>query len=433
MLYIKGLQAKEYCFQRLGPSQVVLCANQDSRTLATTITMESRGESVNESSDRFLKDFLSARSSTFRELAELRAMVSSDEAFRVYLPIVKLYFCTGSNILLEQGWANKDADREFEERRQRSDHADSKARRMFFNMMRGIGDELHDATGALRIQGTSPEVLDLCMAPGGYTASALKFNPHARVSGITLPEDEGGHQLLVKWGSSDSRVQVAQMDITMLWSEFCDESIPEDYPDKIKVLHGERPYLDKSFDLVFCDGQVLRTQKRSTFREGKENLRLICSQLILAMQRIRLGGTMIILLHRTDAWDTVKLLFQFNSFANIQLFKPQKKHGIKSSFYLIATHVNPTHSVAISAVKAWKEDWREATFAYRENTIGPGKTRARDNDEESHVLNEFGSTLIELGEPIWAIQRDNLRKAAFISKEKKKDSQPPVSHDACTP
>lgn len=293
--------------------------------------------------------------------------------------------------------------------------------------MQRIGDELHAATGALHLRGNHPQVLDLCMAPGGYTASALRYTAHAQVSGITLPENEGGHQLLVRRGLGDARVQVIQLDVTMLWSEFCADDIPQDHPDKAKFLPDQRPYLDKSFDLVFCDGQVLRTHARSTYRERTEANRLICSQLILAMQRIRIGGTMIILLHKVDAWDSVMLLFQFNSFASIQLFKPKKAHGSRSSFYLVATNVNPQHPVAISAVAGWKKDWKEATFAYKEDTTDFWKARLKSTDVESRVLTEFGSTLIRLGEPIWAIQRDNLRSAAFIPKEKPEDSQPPVS------
>ncbi len=37
---------------------------------------------------------------------------------------------------------------------------------------------------------------------------------------------------------------------------------------------------------------------------------------------------------------------------------------MRSSFYLVATKVNPAHPAAVSAVAGWKADWREATFAY---------------------------------------------------------------------
>lgn len=300
-------------------------------------------------------------------------------------------------------------------------------------MMRQIGDELQTATDALSLQGTSPQVLDLCMAPGGYTASALKYNPHAHVSGISLPEKDGGHRVLVRHGLGDSRVEVALLDITMLPSEFGLEDIPQDHPDTVNFLRGKRPYLDKSFDLVFCDGQVLRTHERSPYREHREARRLTCSQLVLAVQRIRRGGTLIILLHKIDAWDTIKLLFQLDKFANIQLFKPKKKHRLRSSFYLIAKDVNPSHPTAVSAVADWKSDWREATFAGAEGKLDAEMIRLQDTDEQSRVLGEFGSTLIKLAEPIWAIQLDALRSAPWMPEKNTEIAQQVASHRLVEP
>lgn len=284
--------------------------------------------------------------------------------------------------------------------------------------MQQIGDEMQAATGVLEIPGTSPKVLDLCMAPGGYTATALKYNPRAHVSGISLPEEDGGHKILVRRGSTDTRVEVSLLDITMLSSEFGFEDIPQDHTDATKFLRGQHPYLDVAFDLVFCDGQALRTHGRSPYREHKEALRLACSQLILAMQRIRHGGTLIMLLHKLDAWDSIKLLYQFDKFASIQLFKPKKKHNLRSSFYLIATEVNPSHPAAISSVTGWKSDWGGATFDAYQDTADADKEQLRDTDEQSRVLAEFGSTLIKLAEPIWEIQLHALRSAPWMSKKK---------------
>jgi 23S rRNA U2552 (ribose-2'-O)-methylase RlmE/FtsJ len=339
------------------------------------------------------------------------------------------YDSNEDNLALEQGWRNPQRDEYYNKRHQRADNVDDKARNFLFSMMRQIGDELQSATGLLKLHWRSPRVLDLCMAPGGYTASALKYTPHARVCGITLPESDGGHRLLVRRrGFGDKRVDVLEVDITMLWSEFCDEDIPDDQPDKQNFLVGQRPFLEKSFDLIFCDGQVLRTPARSTYREKEEARRLTCSQLILAVQRIKPGGTIIVLLHRIDAWDSVKLLFQFNKFARIQVFKPEKKHNQRGSFYLIATKVAPKHPTAISALEGWKTDWRDATFAWNKDATNVTEVQSNNTDEVSHVLAEFGSKLIELGEPIWTIQRDALRRAPYTSdsKEKTKDTQAPA-------
>ncbi len=59
------------------------------------------------------------------------------------------------------------------------------------------------------------------------------------------------------------RVQILFTDITMLATEHGVDmdNIPTEHPDaaKFKPL---RPYEGKQYDLVLCDGQVLRTQKR---------------------------------------------------------------------------------------------------------------------------------------------------------------------------
>jgi hypothetical protein len=107
---------------------------------------------------------------------------------------------------------------------------------------------------------------------------------------------------------------------------------------------------------VLCDGQVLRTHKRAEYRQSREPLRLTLSQLIFSIKRIQPGGTFIILLHRVDAWYSVDLLQIFDAFSKIQLFKLEKIHAQRSSFYLIAKDVQPSHPKAIKAVEQWQSD-----------------------------------------------------------------------------
>lgn len=353
--------------------------------------MESHTDDTSNSPSRSLStDFFCERSAIFRELSDLR----------------------------EKGWENKEAgDQYFLQQRQRADNSNDKGRRILFNLMRQIGKELHDTTHALSLPGPSPQVLDLCMAPGGFTSSVLKLNNHARVSGITLPKTQGGHELLVRSGPQDPRVDCTELDITMLSTEFGIDAtdIPDTHPDKANFLPGQRPYLNRTFDLIFCNGQVLRMHTHSSSPERNEARRLTCAQLILALQRIRTGGTMIILLHKVEAGDTMNLLFQFHRFAHIRLFKPQRKQRMRNSFYLVATDVDPTHAVAVAAVQGWKDEWRAVTFRHAPADDGEALdvVKARSSGVDQRVLAEFGERLVELADPIWAILRDALRDAPF--------------------
>jgi hypothetical protein len=243
------------------------------------------------------------------------------------------------------------------------------------------------------------------MAPGGYTASALAYNPGATAYGVTLPPDQGGHEILFR--SSKSTVML--LDITMLAREFGVEEPSSTHPDYASFLQ-DRPYLEHRFELVFCDGQVLRQHQRHEYREKQEGLRLLVSQLILALQRIRNGGTLIMLLHKMDAWDTVELLYEFSHFSTIQVFKPKKKHAIRSSFYLIAKDVKPDSDAAQAAIGRWKMAWSRATFG---SEAGTDDRVMVDCHHVERVLDQFGSKLVELGLPLWDIQAEALSKMDF--------------------
>lgn len=100
--------------------------------------------------------------------------------------------------------------------------------------------------------------------------------------------------------------------------------IPDTHPDH-SLFSAERPFLDQRFQLIFCGGAVLRSHDRKDYRLEFGRTRLTTSQLILAMQWMLPGGTMVILLRRPDSWRVLSLLRQFDSFATIKLFKVRKE------------------------------------------------------------------------------------------------------------
>lgn len=311
---------------------------------------------------------------------------------------------------MRQGWADPRGDDHFKRQRHRADNAGKKSALKFYKMMQQIGDEMQDSTHALSQASSCAEgvsILDLCMAPGGYTASALKYNPGATAFGITLPPTQGGHKVLLP----SSKSSVLCLDITMLAKEFGVENPPLSHPEHTSFL-SERPYLGQVFQLIFCDGQVLRTHQRAEYREQQEARRLTVSQLILALQRIRAGGTLIMLLHKIEAWETTELLYLFSRFSSIKVFKPRKKHAIRSSFYLIARNVQPNSDAAKLAVAMWKRAWWHATFG-GENGTG-GREVTADEGYVRNILDRFGSELIELGRPVWETQANALNEMYFI-------------------
>lgn len=311
--------------------------------------------------------------------------------------------------------------------RENADHADEEGEKRFYKMMQEIADEMQNRTGAFMPRrrgysfsgpmsprgGLSPQSLrdtefkslDICMAPGGYTAAVLKYHPNAKAYGITLRVDQGGHPLHIEKGLLAG---LQLLDVTMLAAEFTDKILPTNHPARADFL-TVRPFKFHSFDLVFCDGMVLRTQERPTYREANEVTRLACAQMILALQRIKEGGTIIMLLHKIDAWGAASILYTFSKFAAVQVFKPKSKHATRSSFYMIAKDVRPDE--AKTAVQEWKDAWWKATFGGEDGT---GEQQVEPPESfVTAVLEEYGERLMEMGRAVWRIQADALSKTDY--------------------
>lgn len=330
-------------------------------------------------------------------------------------------------------WKNPQATAHFRRLRYKADKANRKEREVFFDIMRKIGDEMDAASrGALSLPRSNARVLDLCMAPGGYTAAVLKHSPHAAVCAYTLPQDLGGHPII---HCRDSRVGVMFGDITLLHTEFGVEEVPREHSECAE-FSDKRPWFGKRFDLVFCDGQALRTHKPhiADYQQKEvEAARLTVSQLILAMQRIESGGTLIMLLHNCATYKTIKILRVFDDIAQLQVFKPTSCHTRRGSFYLIAKNVQPGHPEAVAAVDEWKKAWKQLSFptlAQDGKEVSPKFVSEPGFPQDvSDLLETFGERVIELGEPIWQIQKEALATANWGKKQKGKVGSKSIMND----
>jgi 23S rRNA U2552 (ribose-2'-O)-methylase RlmE/FtsJ len=298
----------------------------------------------------------------------------------------------------------------FQRQRASADAGNPETAKRFYDMMQRIGNELQRCTGILTVPKSqeNPKFLDLCMAPGGFLHAAMELNRHASATAYSLPVEDGGHKVLLPGHHS---VKVKLLDITMLAADLGFDNIPKEHPDRNNFL--PREFGDgRVFDIVFCDGQVLRNHKRAAYREKREARRLTVTQLALGLEHVKPGGAIIILLHKLEAVDTVELLCQFNRFSSITLFKPAKCHAKRSSFYMVGSNIQTEHPEVITAIQNWKHTWAVATFGGEEDY---GEIVRRDNSQAERTLDDFGSELVRLGRKIWDIQARALANAPFIT------------------
>lgn len=196
--------------------------------------------------------------------------------------------------------------------------------------MQKIGHELQLNTGCFNINSsreTQPQILDMCAAPGGFLATALDIEPRARVTGFTLPEANGGQEVLLPPSPS---ITIKYADITMFAADMRLVAIPATH--SASDFYPRQFHDDRSFDIVLCDGQVRRQHVRTGYGQSREAGKLSAVQLAMGLQHVRPGRTMIILLHKIEAWDVVTLLQKFEQFSHVSIYKPTTAHAIRSSF-----------------------------------------------------------------------------------------------------
>ncbi|KAL4967157.1 uncharacterized protein BDV14DRAFT_198256 [Aspergillus stella-maris] len=314
--------------------------------------------------------------------------------------------------LKQKGWSNPAGDTFFADRRQQAARPSYKQKRLLYDMTKSIGENLVRATDILDTKNQTSDdtfrALDLCMAPGGFSATVKNNIPNAHIDGITLPPKLGGYEVL----ADRAFREIKHADITMYVSEMdvdANTYIPPSHPDREIFIH-DRPFLVQQYNLIFCGGGVVRVHDREDYRKGCEGARLTLSQLVFALNRLKSGGSFVLLMHRVEARESASLMYMISRFAEIQAFKSPKAHGMTSSFYLVAKHVDTQSDAAVQALDYWKAQWSYLTFrefAAIDEPVSGLKLSAEQ------LVAEFGTEFLGIARPIWKIQRDNLQRAPF--------------------
>ncbi|KAK4199014.1 hypothetical protein QBC40DRAFT_255564 [Triangularia verruculosa] len=322
--------------------------------------------------------------------------------------------------LRQQGWDNPEGDKFFKTQRSNADKiGDIETSQFHYGLMQRIAAELHNVTSGCFTTTTKPgAILDVCAAPGGFLAAAIARNDHdLQVRACTLPFSQGGYKILLPYEGNNA-IKISYLDITMLAEDMGVDlkDIPASHPDQDKFMPRQFANNEKHYyDIAICDGHVLRTQERSSYREKRESVRLQTSSFVLALEHLLPGGTLIVLLHKIEMWRIACLLQTMSRFSEVQVHKPKSGHAKRSSFYMVAKDVRSDSKEAEEAVQAWKDLWRVATFGSDEEAYQAVKDSGPPAEQ---LLAEFGPELVELGRSVWLTQANALAKAPFIKNQK---------------
>lgn len=232
----------------------------------------------------------------------------------------------------------------------------------------------------------------------------LKKNHRARGLGISLEEEKGGHKYLLK-SKLGKRHELVSANLTYF------QLGPTPILDTDKLQFLPDSFVSEIFDLCILDAHQLRWQKDA---EGWDGWRLAISQIILALEGIKRGGTLIMKLSRPDHLYTARILWMLDQVStDLQACKPLTMHRDRGSFYAIALGVGlrePAGPALPSFLHAFQKLWVELTFG------GDGDGRWMTDEDLDFLISEeelalfFADRLIQLGRPVWFIQAQALAK-----------------------
>ncbi|KAJ5491105.1 hypothetical protein N7539_002672 [Penicillium diatomitis] len=303
-----------------------------------------------------IRNYLSPRSSIFQDLIETQDKVKNDPA----------------------------ADEHFKRLKESIMKVSQDKQLGFFKMGARICSEMQQKEDIIpRPQRTVQlKAFDICMAPGAFSHVILNVNRFAEIRALTLPKQDGGHELLLPNWQTDRRFKVHFLDVTMLPAAMgFPDLIPTDHPQAVK-FSNEFHYKNETFDIVFCDGAVLHTHDRGQETPG-EAVRLSSAQLVLGLQNLKSAGTF--------------------KFARVSLFKPTVSHRNRSSFYLIAKNVETTSPEAKKFLRSHRLKWLRKTVESFDLKMPDIEPQEEEEPMES-IISAIGDELIRLAEPLWKIQ-----------------------------
>ncbi|KAG8916079.1 hypothetical protein FRC01_003391 [Tulasnella sp. 417] len=251
---------------------------------------------------------------------------------------------------------------------------------------------MHDMNRQMKFIPDGPlNFLDLGCAPGGYSKCVLEANPKAIGTGICLPLDDGGHRFMLP--------KYMRARYTVHYSDMTRYSLRKSY---LEGYAPPLPFPSASFGLVIADGHPLHTRE---FNERVPHL-LLVTQLIIALQAINEDGTIFIKLSKPASFRTACVLYLLDSVcSSLETIKPRTVHGNRGTFYTIARGVRRGKVLEgyVDILYKMRQEIRDSAFDL-DNALSVYEqiiTLARL--KESYI-----ARLIELGTPVWEVQRKYL-------------------------
>lgn len=197
----------------------------------------------------------------------------------------------------------------------------------------------------------------------------LRTNPYCRGVGITLPEEEGGHSwgLTTEYGETPTFANDVTRRFELVWHNILAYDLgPPNHAHSGE--HPAFPLAGRSFDLVLLDGHLLRTRVQDDYARSDDWSRLLWSQLLIGLQCVAEGGTVVMKLSRAENIDTARVLYILERVSGELIAKkPGSVHRDRGTFYIVAKSVQQSRQLD-EYVAALQDLWYEMTHGGKDGT-----------------------------------------------------------------
>ncbi|KAF8532295.1 hypothetical protein JB92DRAFT_3104091 [Gautieria morchelliformis] len=251
--------------------------------------------------------------------------------------------------------------------------------------------------------------LDLGCCPGGFSDYILRQNPEARGIGMSLGQESGGHGLAIPFPQR-ARFEIHWADLTYL-TICAPQGVRYRSPPGSSAL-SQVPFAPRGFQLVILDGQHRRPQESSSTHPWDID-RLLIAQLIIGLESLERGGTLLAKLSHLESATTARLVYMLDTLSKrIVVFKPYV-HGTRNSFYAVAIGVGRGQEWEKRAwyLKNLKKVWWHMTYD------GPNNEGRWLKEEDLDFITKFETLhgpylerLVKLGKGAWRAQGNALRR-----------------------
>lgn len=249
--------------------------------------------------------------------------------------------------------------------------------------------------------------------PGGFSAHILQKDSTASGVGISLPTKQGGYELALK-GPLKTRFRFHEVDITHFklgGGEIEYQSNDVSLVNQFVDLPGD-VLADKRFDLVILGATVLYT----TTSDNRCDIdRLLISQLIIGLQFVRSGGTLMVLLTHLERIMTAKVLYMLETISTqLSTWKPRRMHSKKPTFYAVAKGVGrgrPQTESLDEMLGQLKKLWYRLTLFGRRNLSLSDLDFVISTEDIRQGKNGFLDRLVTQGKQVWEVELRGLRDA----------------------